>query len=62
MNWEKFQAWATATRCRRLLVAVTGPIWLPVAMVVAIPCLLAHAAWEGDPGKLIRWIWKGKAD
>lgn len=59
---DNLRLWFCATRIRRLLVAITGPIWLSVALVLFTPIWLLALCWEGDPGKLIRWIWTGKGD
>lgn len=59
---ENLRLWFCATKARRLFVAITGPIWLTVAMVILTPWWLLALCWEGSPGKLCRWIWTGKGD
>jgi hypothetical protein len=53
--WEYLQrrAWG------RLLIVATFPVWSFLALLVCSIGLIAEAAWEGDPGKLLRWLWRG---
>ena len=57
---DKLSAWAAATRTRRIMTVLTSPLWLFAAVGLFIPWALVCMFWEGDPGKLIRWVWKGK--
>lgn len=54
--------WLTATRFRRAIVALTGPIWASLGLVIMVPWMLWKIVWEGDPGKLARWIWTGSSE
>ena len=62
MDLEGKLTWLVNRRWKRILIVLTGIVWLPIALLIGSICMIASMIWEGDIGDLMRWTWKGSAD